>query len=69
MPEPTPPYEGLYYAQSYGNACPQQYLTLPNGLDSQLVNNINAVVGTLYDKLRPTDENCERHAVGPSYAE
>lgn len=60
-PEPFKPYEGLYYVQSYGNACPQQPLTLPNGLGSELVNDINLVVAGLYDALRPTDEDCECH--------
>jgi hypothetical protein len=58
-PEPVPPYEGLYYVQSYGNACPQQLLVLPNGLDFNLVNDINHVVTGMYDNLKPTDEDCE----------
>jgi hypothetical protein len=64
-PQPVKPYQGLYYVQSYGNACPQQSLVLPNGLDSILVNNINQVVTTMYDKLRPTDEDCECHVRPP----
>jgi hypothetical protein len=58
-PEPVKPYEGLYYVRSYGNACPQQRLVLPNGLGSQLGHDINEVIASLYDALRPTDEDCE----------
>ena len=61
-PEPSSPYRGLYYVQSYGNACPQQYLKLPNGLDSQLIGNINQLIGTMYEAMTPTDEDCEYHA-------
>jgi acetylcholinesterase len=57
-PEPVKPYEGLYYVRSYGNACPQQRLVLPNGLGSQLGHDINEVIASLYDALRPTDEDC-----------
>jgi acetylcholinesterase len=58
LPEPTPPYEGLYYVQAFGKSCPQQRLVLPNGLDSQLVADIGSVVSVLYDGLTPADEDC-----------
>src|SRR6266404_7141156 len=57
-PEPHPPYEGIHYAQAYGKSCPQQELTLPNGLDSTLVKNIGNVVNRLYEDLTPADEDC-----------
>jgi acetylcholinesterase len=63
LPEPTPPYEGLYYVQAFGKSCPQQRLVLPNGLDSQLVADIGSVVSVLYDGLTPADEDCERAVV------
>lgn len=59
LPEPLPPYEGRYYVQNFGKSCPQQPLTLPNGLDSQLVQNIGKVVGRLYENITPQDEDCE----------
>ncbi len=68
-PEPVPPYEGLYYVQDYSKSCPQQFLKLPNGLDSQLVHNINKVVGGMYDAMRPTDEDCKEHVAFPSRRE
>ncbi|KAI9454072.1 carotenoid ester lipase precursor [Lactarius psammicola] len=69
LPEPVPPYEGLYYVQDYGDACPQQLLKLPNGLDSKLVHNVNQVVANMYDASRPTDEDCLTiNVVKPSYA-
>ncbi|KAI9454056.1 carotenoid ester lipase precursor [Lactarius psammicola] len=58
QPEPLPPYEGLYYVQEFGKSCPQQRLTLPNGLDSQLIENIGSVVNVLYEGLTPADEDC-----------
>ncbi|KAI0306653.1 Alpha/Beta hydrolase protein [Multifurca ochricompacta] len=57
-PEPFPPYEGIYYAQKFGKSCPQQQLTLPNGLNSQLIHDIGNVVGKLYDGITPDDEDC-----------
>lgn len=63
LPEPLPPYEGLYYVQKFGKSCPQQRLVLPNGLDSQLVGNINNVVTKLYGDLTPEDEDCKGNAV------
>ncbi|KAH9030333.1 carotenoid ester lipase precursor [Lactarius pseudohatsudake] len=47
LPEPLPPYEGLYYVQEFGKSCPQQRLDLPNGLDSQLVKDVSGVVNVL----------------------
>ncbi|KAI0248236.1 carotenoid ester lipase precursor [Lactifluus subvellereus] len=58
LPEPLPPYEGLYYVQEFGKSCPQQPMTLPNGLDSRLVQSISTVVGRLYDDITPQDEDC-----------
>ncbi|KAI0292408.1 carotenoid ester lipase precursor [Russula brevipes] len=57
-PEPPPPYQGLHYAQAFGKSCPQQELTLPNGLDSTLVKNIGKVVNNLYEGIAPADEDC-----------
>ena len=59
LAEPVLPYKGLYYVQAYGDACPQQALKLPNGLDLELVHNINELVATMYDKMRSTDEDCK----------
>ena len=67
-PEPFSPYKGLYYVQSYGNACPQQRLDLPNGLDDELIGNINRVIANVYDKLTPTDEDC-KYYVGLSQSD
>ncbi|KAH9073439.1 alpha beta-hydrolase [Lactarius deliciosus] len=58
VPEPFPPYEGLYYVQEYGKACPEQFLKLPNGLDSELVYQVNQVVAQIYDTKSPSDEDC-----------
>ncbi|KAH9073429.1 carotenoid ester lipase precursor [Lactarius deliciosus] len=58
LPEPLPPYEGLYYAQEFGKSCPQQRLDLPNGLDSQLVKDVSGLVNILLDQLTPQDEDC-----------
>lgn len=59
LPEPLPPYEGLYYVQAFGKSCPQQRLVLPNGLDSKLVADIGSVVSVLYEDLTPADEDCK----------
>ncbi|KAI0298094.1 carotenoid ester lipase precursor [Multifurca ochricompacta] len=56
-PEPIPPYEGLLYAQKFGKSCPQQELVFPK-VDSQLLLDIGSVVGRLYEKLTPDDEDC-----------
>ncbi|KAH9026413.1 carotenoid ester lipase precursor [Lactarius hengduanensis] len=58
LPEPLPPYEGLYYVQEYGKSCPQQRLDLPNGMDSQLVKDVSGLVNVLLNKLTPQDEDC-----------
>ncbi|KAH8982277.1 carotenoid ester lipase precursor [Lactarius akahatsu] len=69
IPEPVPPYEGLYYVQEYGKACPQQFLKLPNGLDSELVYEVNKIVAQIYDTKSPSDEDCLTiNVVRPSYA-
>ncbi|KAH9040242.1 carotenoid ester lipase precursor [Lactarius hengduanensis] len=69
LPEPVPPYEGLYYVQEYGKACPQQLLKLPNGLDSELVYQVNKIVAQIYDSKSPSDEDCLTiNVVKPSYA-
>ncbi|KAI9442989.1 Alpha/Beta hydrolase protein [Lactarius indigo] len=65
LPEPLPPYEGLYYVQEYGKSCPQQRLDLPNGLDSKLVKDVSSVVNVLLDSLTPADEDCKGNAVLP----
>jgi hypothetical protein len=66
LPEPALPYEGLYYVQKFGKACPQQYLTLPNAMDSELRDNVNKVVARFYDRLMATDEDCKDHAILPN---
>ena len=63
QPEPVLPYEGLYYVQQYGDACPQQALTLPNGLDLETIRNIEGLVNSMYDRLRATNEDCREHLV------
>jgi hypothetical protein len=68
-PEPVPPYEGLYNVQEFGKACPQQFLKLPNGLDSRLVGEVNQVVDRMSVKQTPTDEDCKGHAIIPSRRE
>lgn len=69
LPEPVLPYEGLYYVQEYGKACPQQFLKLPNGLDSELVQQVNKAVAQIYDAKSPSSEDCLTiNVVKPSYA-
>ena len=62
-PEPTDPYVGTHYVQEFGKSCPQQALTLPNGLDSRLVEDIGSVVNNLYEGLTPSDEDCKEYIV------
>ncbi|KAH9970759.1 carotenoid ester lipase precursor [Lactifluus volemus] len=58
QPQPLPPYQGVHYAQAFGKSCPQQPMTLPNGLDSQVVKAIGRVVNRLYEGITPADEDC-----------
>jgi hypothetical protein len=51
---------GTHYVQNFGNSCPQQALTLPNGLNLELVKNIGSVVDKLYEGITPSDEDCKR---------
>ncbi|KAI9442978.1 hypothetical protein H4582DRAFT_2194964 [Lactarius indigo] len=71
LPEPVSLYEGLHYVQDYSNACPQQFLRLPNGLDSEPVFQVNKVVARIYDASKPTHEDCLTRTINvvkPSYA-
>jgi carboxylesterase type B len=68
-PQPPPPYVGTHYVQEFGRSCPQQALTLPNGLDSTLVTNIGKVVDKLYEGITPSAEDClTLNVVKPSIA-
>ncbi|KAH9966976.1 carotenoid ester lipase precursor [Lactifluus volemus] len=58
QPQPLPPYQGVHYAQAFGKSCPQQPMTLPNGLKSQVVKAVRRVVNRLYEGLTPADEDC-----------
>jgi acetylcholinesterase len=58
-PQPPQPYVGTHYVQEFGRSCPQQALTLPNGLNSELVKNLGAVVDRLYEGITPSDEDCK----------
>ncbi|KAI9450245.1 carotenoid ester lipase precursor [Russula earlei] len=57
VPEPTRPYVGIHYVQEYGKSCPQQAITLPDGLDKQLIKDVGSVVNRLYEGLTPADED------------
>ena len=58
---PPPPYVGKNFVQEFGKSCPQQALTLPNGLDTRLVKDIGSVVNRMYEGLTPADEDCKRY--------
>ncbi|KAI0265669.1 carotenoid ester lipase precursor [Gloeopeniophorella convolvens] len=58
LPEPLEPYSGLQFAQKYGRSCPQQLMTLPDGLDLQLVKDASEAVGRMYEGVTPDDEDC-----------
>jgi hypothetical protein len=51
---------GTNYAQKFGLSCPQQALTLPNGLNSRLVKDIGSVVNKMYEGISPSSEDCKR---------
>jgi hypothetical protein len=54
---------GTHYVRDFGNSCPQQALTLPNGLNMELVKNIGSVVDKLYEGITPSDEDCKGYVV------
>ena len=58
-PQPSKPYVGIHYAQKFGDSCPQQKITLPNGLDLRLVKNIGTVVNKMYEGITPSSEDCK----------
>ena len=38
-------------------------MALPNGLGTELMDNVNKVVGSLYDDMTPANEDCKEHVV------
>ncbi|KAI0298095.1 carotenoid ester lipase precursor [Multifurca ochricompacta] len=58
QPKPLPPYGGKYDAQVMGKSCAQQKMTLPNGLDLKLVEELGIAVGRMVPFLAPEDEDC-----------
>jgi hypothetical protein len=68
LPEPLPPYKGLYYVQEFGRSCPQQRLVFPNGLGSRLTKDISNLLTALFEDLTPADEDCEGNVVLPLVA-
>ena len=59
LPQPNRPYVGTRYAQDFGKSCPQQAVSLPDGLNSRLVKDLGAIFDRLYEGITPSDEDCE----------
>jgi hypothetical protein len=59
VPESLPPYEGNYEAHKFGSSCPQQRMTLPEGLDPRLAKDVNDIVARLYEDVTPDSEDCK----------
>jgi hypothetical protein len=60
---PTDPYVGTHNVQEFGYSCPQQALSIPNGLNSRLVKDIGSILKNLYEDLTPSDEDCKGYII------
>ena len=59
LPEPLPPYEGIYDVHIFGPSCPQQRLVIPQGLNAQLQRAVRNIVGMLYEDVTVDNEDCK----------
>ena len=59
LPQPNRPYVGTHYAQEFGKSCPQQAVSLPDGLNPRLVKDLGTIFDRLYEGIMPSDEDCK----------
>lgn len=59
LPEPLPPYEGNYDVHRFGSSCPQQRMTLPEGLGIRLEKDVSKIVSMLYEDVTIDNEDCK----------
>jgi hypothetical protein len=70
QPKALPPYRGLYYAQRFGNSCPQQKFSIPTVIrKAEVRQSINNVLNLMYGGLVPDDEDCKAYVASPGRVE
>lgn len=58
LPEPLPPYEGVYDVRRFGPSCPQQRMVIPQGLGTRLEKDVSDIIARLYEDVTVDNEDC-----------
>jgi len=58
LPEPLPPYEGIYDVHRFGSSCPQQRMVIPQELNTRLQKDVSDIVAMLYEDVTVDNEDC-----------
>ncbi len=59
VPEPVQPYDGHYDVHKFGPSCPQQRMVIPQGLNTQLEQDVSKIVQAFYEDVTTDGEDCE----------
>lgn len=59
LPEPLPPYEGIYDVHRFGSSCPQQRMVIPQGLNTRLEKDVSDIVAMMYEDVTEDNEDCK----------